>query len=229
MNRRIIVVVVLTLALLAGCKTGPESAPSTVDLLRNPGSAEFPENLYFLPQELPGLALSSDLGVSDTSPNAAEAAFGEAYLDGLFRGLPLTGVLGGDRVHPWPADSPTGKIQNWNSSLEAPNSWGIPGLVLALSSLEADAPVFIVSGAILDQYGKSSGVNRANGISGYGIPLGNAYFEDGAAFQSFSLGTIKVDSTGSYFFQAEASEDGAFQFEDEADDTDQFNTMRIPP
>jgi hypothetical protein len=231
MNRRILVILELTLALLlAGCKTSSGADPSELDLLRSPGSAEHPKNLSFLPQGLPSLTLPSDVGIlSDTFPTTTEAAFGEAYLDGLFRGLSLTGVLGGDRVHPWPAASPTGKIQNWNSSLGAPNSWGIPGLVLALSSLEADAQVFIVSGAVLDQYGKSLGVNRANGITGYGIPLGNAYFEDGAACQSFRLGTIKVDSSGSYFFQAVSEE--AYQLEDEASDdiTDQFNNRRIPP
>jgi hypothetical protein len=122
-------------------------------------------------------------------------SFRRAYAEALSRGLPLEGVLGGDRVHAWPADSPLAWVQNWKSAEAYPNSWGIPSLVLAIRGIEA-AEVFIVRGAILDAYGKSGGLGGANGVAGYGPPLSGEFpYGEGLA-QRFGRGLIATDASG---------------------------------
>jgi hypothetical protein len=101
-------------------------------------------------------------------------SFRKAYTEALSRGLPLEGVLGGDRVHAWPAGSPLAWVQNWRSAEAYPNSWGLPNLVLAIRGFDT-GEVFIVWGPILDAYGKSRGRGGANGVAGYGPPLSDAF------------------------------------------------------
>jgi hypothetical protein len=126
-------------------------------------------------------------------------AFRDAYADALIRGLPLRGVLGSDRVHPWPGRNPESWSQNWAGEGREPNSWGIPELFLALgvyrpeNPLVPDTVVYTVYGRILDLYGRSAGYSRANGAAGYGAPLGEIFLENGEVIQRFSRGRIVLD------------------------------------
>jgi hypothetical protein len=134
-------------------------------------------------------------------------SFRRAYAEALSRGFPLEGVLGGDRVHSWPAGLPLAWVQNWRSAEPYPNSWGLPGLVLAIRGIDADE-VFIVRGPILDAYGKSGGRGGANGVAGYGPPLSGEFpYGEGIALgiargiaQRFGEGLIAVDASGQAAF-----------------------------
>jgi hypothetical protein len=138
-------------------------------------------------------------------------SFRKAYAEALSRGLPLEGVLGGDRVHAWPSGSPLAWVQNWKSSEAYPNSWGLPNLVLAIRGFNAEE-TFIVRGPILDAYGKSGGRGGANGAAGYGPPLSDAFpYGEGIA-QRFGEGLIAADASGQAAFiprDPPAPEEGA--------------------
>jgi hypothetical protein len=171
----------------------------------------FSEDLRFVPASFsvpapaPGVGVvtgeTGDRGasLSEAEKNLLENSFRIAYLEGLFREVPLAGVLGGDRVHGWPAADPLGWAQNWRSGVNYSNSWGIPSLVLAVKGITQNR-VFVVHGPILDVYGKSAGINGANGIPGYGYPCGDEFFYKGGRAQRFSLGLITVDEQGQASF-----------------------------
>jgi hypothetical protein len=173
-----------------------------------------PEEMTFVPAPFPGVLSVPgigfvtgevrDLGSSLDNDDRARlaASFAEAYMEGVFRGLPLSGVLGGDRVHGWPRSSPLAWVQNWRGSGERPNSWGIPSLILAVRGLAQDR-VFLVQGDILNAYGRSSGLMGANGAAGYGAPCGNEFIYQGGIAQRFDFGLITVDAEGNFVFTAE--------------------------
>ena len=173
----------------------------------------FDDGMMFIQADLPTVHVPPDIGVITADERDALAlasavqrqelsrSFQIAYIEGLLRGLPLAGVLGGDFVHSWPFDNPSAWAQNWHSAAEdtQDNLWGIPSLILAVRSSSAQAQtdsggVYIVQGKLLDQYGKSGGINGANGIFGYGAPLGNEFLLDGKLAQRFEFGVIAVDS-----------------------------------
>jgi hypothetical protein len=170
-----------------------------------------PEGLYFvpapfsLPEPAPGVGLTGEAaegrgtGLSDSERTLLEDSFRAAYIDGLMRGLPLEGVLGGDRVHGWPEAEPLGWAQNWRSGAAYANSWGIPSLILAVQGINMNR-AFIVQGPVLDLYGKSAGSNGANGILGYGYPCGDEFFYKGGRAQRFSLGLVTIDGEGQAAF-----------------------------
>ncbi|MDR2182396.1 MAG: hypothetical protein LBN92_06945, partial [Treponema sp.] len=168
---------------------------------------EKPSGLFFRYEAVPDLSVPSEVGLlnGDTPlRDTLSVIFAEAYAEALLRGLPMTGVLGSDRVHQWPATSPAAWSQNFASGDETPNSWGLPGFVLALSDLENPAAAYLVSGELLGAYGKSAGYNGANGAAGYGVPRESGRFENGAAVQCFSRGTIRAGRSGSVFIPASA-------------------------
>ena len=185
--------------------------------------SEIPEELSFIFQALPDITIPSGVGMTSDIPaedaaiynTVLENAFKEAYLQALFQGLELTGIMGSDYANPWPRNEPLSWIQNWliteNSQDNMTNSWGIPNLVLALgryynpSGREINnTMIFTVSGIILDMYGRSAGYNRANGVVGYGYPLEDVYFFRGAAVQRFNRGRMIINREGSRFsFQAD--------------------------
>ncbi|GHV90023.1 hypothetical protein AGMMS50268_05260 [Spirochaetia bacterium] len=143
-------------------------------------------------------------GLSPAERASLSAAFRDAYMEGLLRGLPLDGVLGGDHVHGWPIESPATWVQNWRSSEQYPNSWGIPSLILAVRGLSGGR-VFIIHGAILDAYGKSNGLGGANGAAGYGAPRGEEYCWGNGIAQRFDFGLLVIDGSGkAIFLQEEA-------------------------
>jgi hypothetical protein len=183
-----------------------EAAPdSTLQFDRQ--NYSFPEDLRFVPAlfsvpaPAPGVGLVTgepgDRGanLSDAEKTLLENSFRAAYIEGILQEVPLTGVLGGDRVHGWPAADPLGWAQNWRSGVDYSNSWGIPSLVLAVKGTAQDR-VFVVHGPILDVYGKSAGIDGANGIPGYGYPCGDEFLYKGGRAQRFSLGLITVDGQG---------------------------------
>ncbi|MDR2029057.1 MAG: hypothetical protein LBP93_05920 [Treponema sp.] len=166
-----------------------------------PGDLRFVPAPFSIPEAAPGVGLvTTEPGDRGAGLNDAEKAllgdsFRAAYLEGLLREDPLMGVLGGDRVHGWPAADPLGWVQNWRSGVNFANSWGIPSLILAVQGITRNR-AFVVQGPILDLYGRSAGIDGANGIPGYGYPCGNEFFYEGGRAQRFSLGLITVDGEG---------------------------------
>ncbi|MDR1903141.1 MAG: hypothetical protein LBQ88_12790 [Treponema sp.] len=157
---------------------------------------------------MPGIGrLSTSSGdrvarLTNTEKTDLTGAFRAAYQDALIRDLPLRGALGSDLIHGWPASSPLGWVQNWRSTQKKANSWGLPDLVLAVGGLTQDR-VYALSGLILDQYGKSGGVNRTNGVPGYGAPLTGEFFWGDGIAQRFVQGLITLDRSGKSAFHAE--------------------------
>ncbi|AEF81691.1 hypothetical protein [Leadbettera azotonutricia] len=172
-----------------------------------------PNDLYFTPAPMPGLSAAPGVGnvtkerrdrgsaLNADEREALSDSFKAAYVDGILRGQPITGVLGGDQVHGWPENSPSGWVQNWQTSEPRPNSWGIPSIILAVQSIEiltemAQNRVFMVQGGVLDYYGKSSGSGGANGDRGYGSPRGEEFYYNGSIAQRFEKGLIVADWQG---------------------------------
>ncbi|MDR2499517.1 MAG: hypothetical protein LBD37_00370 [Treponema sp.] len=176
-----------------------------------PAPAAALEGLFFQPEDVPELSLAPGVALMTADPRdksaglsagekqAVRESFCQAYIEGLLQDAGLAGVLGGDRVHGWPPDSPAAWVQNWRAKEPFPNSWGLASLILALGSIEG-GQVSLVSGAILDQYGKIRGVGKPNGVLGYGRPLGNPFFAKGFAAQWFDAGLFLVRPQGDVLF-----------------------------
>ncbi|MCL1927648.1 MAG: hypothetical protein FWG07_02500 [Treponema sp.] len=196
-------------------------------------TVHLPAELFFISQSLPDLEIPDEVGGRSENPEDETGiirnAFRDAYAEALLRDLKLKGVLGSDRVNPWPETAPESWSQNWTNEETNPNSWGIDNLVLALGKFEplaeltekenAFAYVFSVHGPILDMYGKSAGYNRTNGITGYGIPLGEVFYLNGTAVQRFSRGRMIIAPEGSRF----SFEDDFFTFTLENIEPEEFD------
>ena len=190
-------------------RDGGETPGDNISLPRDyvfPENLEFQPGAFSLPAAAPGVGSITRerrdplASLGEDEKRAAAESFRLAYVEGLLRGLPLGGTLGGDLVHSWPPDTALSLAQNWQTRETAPNSWGLPSLVLAVRGAGRDA-AHIVRGPILDQYGKSGGRDRANGIAGYGAPLGEEFlYRDGVA-QWFEHGLIRADAAGRTFFE----------------------------
>jgi hypothetical protein len=185
---------------------GPEGLRLFVEERYSP-----PENLRFIPAPLPDLSVPPGVGVvsrkagergallTEEERAALEQSFRSGYREALLRGVPLAGVLGGDQVHEWPPESPLVWVQNWRSAEPRPNSWGLPALILSLRNF-ADPKIFALSGPILDSYGKSGGLNGANGAAGYGAPLGEPFSYEGGIAQRFDHGLMVIKPEGETVF-----------------------------
>ena len=200
--------------------SSPADSMGRPDGEKRPGEIDWPEadrrsdgtqpEMVFIPREFPSLEIMPGVGfiTGDRRDRAASLtekekadlsdSFRAAYADGLLQEAPLAGVLGGDFVHNWPANNPLGWVQNWSTAIPEENSWRSPSLVLAIRGFmaETDDRVFIVQGKMLDQYGKNDGINRANGNTGYGSPLGNQFLYEGKVAQRFESGLITIDREG---------------------------------
>jgi hypothetical protein len=191
----------------------PEWEGAQSDNLEHPG----PNDLYFTAAFVPSLSAAPGVGnvtkerrdrgsaLEANERGALSDSFKASYIDGILRGQPITGVLGGDQVHGWPENSPSGWVQNWQTSEPKPNSWGIPSIILAVQSIEiltemAQDRVFMVQGGVLDYYGKSLGLGGANGDRGYGSPRGEEFYYNGSIAQRFEQGLIVVDWQGTGAF-----------------------------
>jgi hypothetical protein len=224
----------LLIFFLAGCAgterkqgippSGAETGAETIPVLREyafPAGLEFQSGGFSLPEAAPGVgSLTRDQGdplarLGDEDKRAVAESFRDAYVGALLRGLPLEGTLGGDLVHSWPSEEPLSLAQNWRSRDTAPTSWGIPSLVLAIRGM-GGGDAYIVRGGILDQYGKSGGRDRANGVAGYGAPLGEEFLSGEGVAQWFERGLIRADASGRGSFEpADAREpppDGAGRY-----------------
>jgi hypothetical protein len=219
----LIVFLLLWIPLAFSCRGAPAARPGkgnpvVSDAGRgpddNPGPSGSPDTALSPKEEdprLPAFPAAPGVGIFTGDPrdpalNLAEEererislSFRRAYGEALKRGFPLDGVLGGDRVHAWPVDSPLAWVQNWRSAEPYPNSWGLPTLVLAILGIDAKE-VFIVRGAVLDAYGKSGGRGGANGVAGYGPPLGGEFAHNEGVAQRFGEGLITVDASGQAVF-----------------------------
>jgi len=201
---------------------------------------DMPAELFFVSQSLPDLNIPVEVGGRTENPEDETGiipdAFREAYREALLRGVELTGVLGSDWVNPWPAAEPLSWSQNWENAERTPNSWGLENLVLALGNYHALSEpektrslVFCVHEPVLDMFGKSAGYSRANGVSGYGIPLGDVFYSNGAAVQRFGRGRMIISPEGNRF----SFEDDLFEHMLETLDSQkieaEFKGRNIPP
>ena len=174
----------------------------------------FQADYEFVPALLPPVLSVEDVGELSREAgdlvrtlNGAErlaltGSYREAFAEGLFRGLRLTGVLGGDMVHGWPPASPVTWVQNWRVAGGRANSWGVPSLVLAVRGLSHDR-VFLVRGDILHAYGLGKGLKGANGAAGYGAPCGDEFLYQGRLAQRFDFGVLTFDEAGNPVFLPE--------------------------
>jgi hypothetical protein len=206
----------LLIFLLAGCAglglkkdSGDDETGGNTPLLREyafPAGLDFQPGEFALPAAAPGVGSITReqqdplAGLGEDEKRAVTESFRAAYVDGLLRGLPLEGTLGGDLVHSWPPEEALCLAQNWRSGEAAPNSWGLPTLVLAIRGAKS-GDTHIIQGGILDQYGKSGGRDRLNGVAGYGAPLGGEFLHRGGIAQWFEHGLIRVDASGRGFFE----------------------------
>lgn len=197
--------------------TRRDPPPETSSDLREyaiPEGLEFIPIPFLWPTVAPGVGVvtrgQKDPGTMLGGEARLTESFRAAYIDGLLRELPLTGTLGGDFVHGWPSSASLCWVQNWQIRDTSPgnrgsaspggaNSWGVPSLVLAIQGIDRDQ-TFIVQGAILNAYGKSAGLNSANGVMGYGAPRGDEFMYQGDIAQQFDYGLIHVDAAGKSVF-----------------------------
>ena len=172
-----------------------------------PAAFVFSPAEFSLVEAAPGVGLVTPekrdkaASLDDKGKAALSESFRAAYVDSLFLGVPVAGVLGGDFVHSWPDSDPAAWAQNWRTSEPEDNSWGLPSLVLAVRKIETkqDAVpgrVYLVREKLLDYYGKSAGIDGANGTMGYGSPRGYEFFYEGKIAQRFDLGLITIDREG---------------------------------
>jgi hypothetical protein len=211
---------------LCGCLSfrGEPAAVTAVEAIPAPVPEEQPPyidsdlgGISFMPEILPALPVppgtghisEKDAGVAPDGGALLGRLFRAAYREALMREMPLEGVFGMDEAHFWPEKSRLTWVQNWRSA-SFNNSWGLSGLALAVLN-KAGNQVFTVSGDILDMYGKSSGLGKENGVSGYGSPLTGVFlikFTDRTlpvCAQRFDRGLIYVDGMGrSVFIAGEA-------------------------
>jgi len=205
-------------------KPEPEPVPAEGALAGpEPEIIELPKTYRFIPRD-PSLALpvqpTVHPGVGNVSGDAADRVFALskpeksqltlqfrlAFKAAVLRGVPLTGTLGGDRVHYWSpgkgALSAGGFSQNLRNPEGKTNSWGLKELALAVRPIPGRR-VFILEGPLLDAYGRGEGLGGANGITGYGAPVGEQYRTMDAVSQRFEYGLLSVGDDGKRSFMTE--------------------------
>jgi hypothetical protein len=189
-------------------KDGQDDIPAFISEFKTGG---LPANVRFTSSPVPEFRPAPGLGLvaggerdpggslAQGDPGLLSDSFRSAYAEGILRGTPLAGVLGGDLVHGWPQEAPVTWVQNWRGSTGRNNSWGMPNLILAVRGLSHDR-VFLVQGLVLDVYGMSGGIGGANGAAGYGAPCGEEFLLEGRAAQRFDRGLITFTEAGKPLF-----------------------------
>ncbi len=185
-----------------------ETAPYTVQEYMLPEGLGFSASPLPTPSVPPGIGEitreQNDPAYSLSSSEKARISglYRDAYIDALLQDIPISGSLGGDFVHGWSGTASNIWVQNWRSSRDFPNSWGIPSLILAVYGHSQDK-VFMISGGIMDSYGKSAGINHVNGVKGYGSPCTDDFIYKGKRAQRFDLGIIYQNEQDRFVFQQE--------------------------
>lgn len=157
--------------------------------------------LLYIPMLSKMVEVPADIGQGDRAiSETIISRFREEYARALLSGVPLSGVLGADRLHRWTNTTRDGTVltalvQNWKSKVPIPNSYGLPELVLAMDSADGDA-VYCIVPPILELYSQGRGVGRTAGLAGYGKPLSGPFLmlQDASYLfaQRFSQGLIQA-------------------------------------
>lgn len=155
--------------------------------------------VIFIPLTYEPPMIPADVGQGDMAlPVQVRTAFQQAYERALLSFIPLTGVLGADKLHRWTNKSRDGKtitalVQNWQSSVPLVNGWGLPSLVLGMDG-ENGGAVYAIIPPILDIFSQNRGNGRTAGLAGYGKPVTGAFLlRDGSGYvfgQRFSAAYI---------------------------------------
>ena len=184
----------------------PPTRPKPTRFIPNAPGSVFPSVPHSVGVWVP------DSGVAALRRVGLSAEFREAYLEATLRGVPLRGILGGDLVHFWKTPSrdrgflPVGGgayVQNWRDADAGDNAWGLRGLLLACRPA-AGGRVSLVRGQLLDAYSRGGGVGGANGIAGYGAPLGDEFRLTEGIAQRFEYGLLLAGPEGVSFIPGEA-------------------------
>jgi hypothetical protein len=173
-------------------------------------------------------AVSTDLAgrLSASDSAALTAAFRDAYVEAVFRGVRIEGALGGDRVNRWLTMERGAYAQNWRSGNPTPNSWGLPSLIIASRPIEGDR-VFVVSGAVLDAYGRGEGVGEANGVAGYGAPVSDEFSYENGVAQRFARGLMTIAEDGARGFLQEKAPSAAIYPSDRVGSLDEKPPLNL--
>lgn len=171
-------------------------------LVRPTDSAATGLSILFIPLPPDTFAVPADVGQGNGGiPGSVVKLFKEQYKRALLSFVPLTGVLGADRLHLWTNRNRDGTtvsalVQNWESSYPLPNGWGLPQLILAMDGADG-GPVYCIYPPVLDIYSQGRGNGGAAGLAGYGRPVtGSFLWWDGSAYtfaQRFS-GSLIIGS-----------------------------------
>ncbi len=132
--------------------------------------------VLFIPAPYEAPMVPADVGLGDPGlPAQVSIAFQQAYERACISFIPLTGVLGADKLHRWSNKTREGKtisalVQNWQSRVPLANGWGLPSLVLAMDGEDGGA-VYPIFPPILDTFSQNRGNGRTAGLAGYGKPV----------------------------------------------------------
>ncbi|MCA1951166.1 MAG: hypothetical protein LDL24_11380 [Treponema sp.] len=153
----------------------------------------------FIPVSYEPPMIPADVGQGDMAlPVQRRTTFQQEYERALLSFIPLTGVLGADKLHRWTNKSRDGKIisalvQNWQSSVPLANGWGLPSLVLAMDG-EHGGAAYTIFPPILDIFSQNRGNGNTAGLAGYGKPVtGTFLLREGSGYvfgQRFSAAFI---------------------------------------
>ena len=191
-----------------GPVAAPAAAPDPVSGQTGIAAEAKPPSLDFEVAAAPAVLLPPGIGapvvsaasrLSVGSRDALAASFRDAYLEALFRGERLLGVYGGDKAHEWKVGAVASWVQNWRGAEARENSWGLKGLALAIKADGRERTV-VLSGNLLDAFGRGAGRGGANGIAGYGPPLTDVYPSGDGIAVRFEFGLMEIEADGTRRF-----------------------------
>jgi len=158
-------------------------------------------SLFYIPLSSQTILVPADVGQAESAVSERVIRqFRAEYERVVASFVPLTGVLGADRLHRWTNKTRDGSVisalvQNWQSRVPLRNGFGLPHLVLAMDGGDGEA-VYCIFPPILDIYSQNLGTGRAAGLAGYGKPMtGSFLMLDGESYiyaQRFSGSLIRA-------------------------------------